>query len=376
MAANKTAQQPTAGHAQLKDIEVEFSEVKSWLKKVAQNAKSLSEIEESYNEKLSELLSPKGKLQEILKGLKDIKEPEVKKKLGKGANELKQKIEKELKEEQERSKRDYISLQEKDEYLSPTHPGLPYKNNSQLVVPHILEETITKIEEIFAKMGFEAEYAYEIDNEEHTFDHLNIPEDHPARDGWDTLWLEDGNLAVPHTSSMQNRILSEELDLARETIRKVILGKTFRNEATDATHEHTFTQCEGVYLSKNATMSEMIGTLIAFFEAFYETKLDYKFTPDFFPFVEPGGQLAIRFPNKKSEDKTATELKSQFLEVLGCGMIHPKVLKAAGKDPAVYSGFAWGFGVERIIMIKHGISEIRYFHSNNLEFINQFSSKK
>lgn len=359
--ANKTALE------KLKDLEIAFEEESKSLASKVETLTTPEEIEKTYKDAINNWLDQEGELQGILKQLKQISDPETKTKLGKGANQLKQRVNTDYKQAIDQAVKALIKRNQSQEALPATHPGI---SNNTTVGKHILTQTLNEIEDIFTKMGFGVKYAYEIDTPENAFDHLNMPEDHPARDSWDTLWMENGNVAVPHTSAMQNRLLSED---TTEPIRKIILGKTFRNEATDATHEHTFTQCEGIYLSKNASMSEMLGVLINFFEEFFATQIDYKFTPDYFPFVEPGGQLAIRFPKKKQSSENATELQSEFLEVLGCGMIHPEVIRAAGKDPEVYSGFAWGVGVERLAMIKHGITEIRYFYSNDMKFISQFA---
>jgi phenylalanyl-tRNA synthetase alpha chain len=348
----------------IKDLEKRFTKQLKAVNKLADSLDDIEKLEKSYSELRQNYLDKQSDLNQILKSLKKIESKEEQKEIGRAANQLKQKIAADVLSESEKAKEKLLTKKLKQENLDSTHPGLGRRTIAQT---HILTQTIDEIEDIFSKMGFAVEYAYEVDNAFNTFDVLNIPEDHPARDNWDTLWLEDGNLAIPHTSSMQNRILRSD----EKPIRKIIIGKTFRNEATDASHEHTFTQVEGVYLDKSATMSQMIGVLLNFFENFFEQKLDYKFTPDFFPFVEPGGQLAIRF-NKKKGSAGGTDIKTNFLEVLGCGMIHPKVIAAADLDPATSKGFAWGFGVERIAMIKHGIDDVRAFHSSDIDFIRQF----
>jgi len=167
---------------------------------------------------------------------------------------------------------------------------------------------------------------------------------------------------------MQNRILAQDNSLIKE----IIIGKCFRNEATDARHEHTFHQLEGVYLAKKATMGDMLGVLLEFFEKYFERKLKYKFTPDFFPFVEPGAMLSIECVICDGKGCKVCKF-SGYLEVLGCGMIHPKVIANAGKNPKEYSGFAWGIGIERLALLNNDINDIRYFYSNNLRFINQFN---
>ena len=166
---------------------------------------------------------------------------------------------------------------------------------------------------------------------------------------------------------MQNRILSTN----KPPIRAIVPGRCFRNEATDARHEHTFSQIEGIYVDKGVALTDMLGTLKEFFSKFYEKDLEVKFTPDFFPFVEPGGMMSLScvLCNGKG---CAVCKHSGWLEIMGCGMIHPKVMEMAGIDPKTYSGFAWGFGVERLIMLKYNINDIRGFYSGNLDFVRQF----
>jgi len=217
-------------------------------------------------------------------------------------------------------------------------------------------------------MGFEIYTPFEIDDDYHNFTSLNMPEGHPARDAWDTFWTEDEHILITHTSSMQNRILKS----ANPPIRAIVPGKCFRNEATDARHEHTFYQVEGVYVDKGITMRDMLGTLQTYFEAFFEQSIKVKFMPDFFPFVEPGGQMALTCVLCKGEGCKVCK-HTGWLEILGCGMIHPNVLKEAGIDPEQYTGFAWGFGLERLIMLKANVQDIRLFHSGDLRFIKQFN---
>lgn len=306
--------------------------------------KVLSQLEEKYLGKSSKLLSILGNLKEMA--------AEDKKKIGKAANQLRIELTEDLKKAGDKANAQLLRQQLENEHIDPTHPGI---TNTDKAAAHIITKTIEQIEDIFRGMGFEIEYSYQIDTPENAFDGVNIPENHPARDSWDTIWLSDGNLGIPHTSAMQNRIIAGN-DLP---IKKIILGKCFRNEATDATHEHTFHQMEGVYLDRHVTMAEMIGVLLEFLNSFFDAEFKHKFIPDFFPFVEPGGQLAI-------------EKDGEYLEILGCGMVHPEVIRRAGKDPAKISGFAWGVGIERLIILKHGVEDIRHFFSSDLDFIKQF----
>lgn len=233
---------------------------------------------------------------------------------------------------------------------------------------HPLTREIENVIDIFCRMGFEAIESRQIDDEEHMFDTLNFPKNHPARDGYDTFKTEDGFISPAHTSTMQNRILKAGKDKleADGKIAAISYGRVFRNEDVNATHEHTFYQCEGVFVSKDANVGQMIGLLRSFFEAYYGQELRIKTQPSYFPFVEPGLEFAIERPTSLGGKP------GEWLELLGCGMIHPNVLRSAGIDPDEYKGFAWGGGIDRLVMLKYGIEDLRLFESGKLAFLEKF----
>lgn len=233
---------------------------------------------------------------------------------------------------------------------------------------HPLTKELEVVTNIFTRMGFEAIESRQIDDDFHMFGALNFPENHPARDGYDTFRTEEGFIPPAHTSTMQHRILSggrEQLEDGGH-IAAVSYGRVFRNEDVDATHEHTFYQCEGVYVSKTANLSQMLGTLRSFFEVYYGQELKIKTQPGYFPFTEPSLEFMIEKPAALGGKD------GEWLEMLGCGMIHPNVLKSAGIDPTQYRGFAWGGGIERLVMLKYGIEDLRYFESGKLQFLRKF----
>jgi len=243
---------------------------------------------------------------------------------------------------------------------------LPTENGTQ----HPLTKELEEVVDIFTRMGFDAIESRQIDDDHHMFGALNFPEDHPARDGYDTFRTEEGFIPPAHTSTMQHRILKDgkaKLE-AGGHIAAVSYGRVFRNEDVDATHEHTFYQCEGVFVSKDATLGQMLGTLRSFFETYYGQALRVKTQPAYFPFVEPGLEFAIEKP------AAIGGKPGEWLEMLGCGMIHPNVLKEAGIDPNEYRGFAWGGGIERLVMLKYGIEDLRHFESAKLAFLRKFAS--
>jgi phenylalanyl-tRNA synthetase alpha chain len=244
-------------------------------------------------------------------------------------------------------------------------PLLPTINGSH----HPLMKEMYKVVDIFTRMGFRAIESRQIDDDYHMFSSLNFPENHPARDGYDTFRTEEGFIPPAHTSTMQNRILKEGKDTleAGGQIAAISYGRVFRNEDVDATHEHTFYQVEGVFVSETATLGDMLGTLRSFFEVYYGQQLRIKTQPAYFPFVEPGLEFAIEKPAALGGKP------GEWLEMLGCGMIHPNVLREAGIDPSKYRGFAWGGGVERLVMLKYGIEDLRHFESAKLAFLRKFA---
>lgn len=249
--------------------------------------------------------------------------------------------------------------------INGTKPQLLPTENGTV---HPLSREISNVIDIFTRMGFEAVESRQIDDDFHMFTSLNFPPGHPARDGYDTFRTEEGFIPPAHTSTMQNRILRAGRDKLESggQIAAISYGRVFRNEDVDATHEHTFHQCEGVFVSSTASLSQMLGTLQAFFEAYYGQKLKTKTQPGYFPFTEPSLEFAIEKPASLGGSG------KEWLEMLGCGMIHPNVLRAADIDPDNYRGFAWGGGLERLVMLKYGIEDLRHFESGKLAFLREF----
>ncbi|HSX07801.1 MAG TPA: phenylalanine--tRNA ligase subunit alpha [Candidatus Saccharimonadales bacterium] len=244
---------------------------------------------------------------------------------------------------------------------------------------HPLMTELGTVLDIFARMGFRAVESREIDDDYHMFTSLNFPEEHPARDEYDTFMTtqKDKNgkalIAPAHTSIMQTRILREhKADLeAGKPIAAVIPGRVFRNEDLDARHEHTFYQFEGVYVDKGVNAGNLLATFKTFLSEYYGQDIEIKSQPFYFPFTEPSFELALSCPFCQKQGCNVCSY-SGWIELLGMGMIHPNVLKMAGVDPAVYTGFAWGCGLERLVMMKYDIEDIRHFESAKLDFLRQF----
>jgi phenylalanyl-tRNA synthetase alpha chain len=251
---------------------------------------------------------------------------------------------------------------------SPKRPHLLDSSNGSI---HPIMGELDLIMGIFNRMGFMSVESRLIDDDYHMFSSLNFPEGHPARDDYDTFMTtqKDKNgksfIAPAHTSTMQNRVLkTHKVSLEKgHPIAAVIPGRVFRNEDLDARHEHTFYMVEGVYVDKGVNTGMLIATLKTFLEEYFQKEIEVKVQPFYFPFTEPSFEFVSScvFCDKKG------------CSILGCGMIHPNVLKEAGIDPKVYSGFAWGMGIERPIMLKYVIEDIRYFESGRLDFLRQFS---
>ena len=254
--------------------------------------------------------------------------------------------------------------------------------NPELGSQHPILKTQDELLAIFAKMGFTAVESRQLDSEFYMFDSLNFPPEHPARDEFDTFLLVEKDkhgrplLAPAHTSTMQNRVLKAlKSDLEQDLpIAVVIPGRVFRNEDVDPSHDHMFYQLEGIYVSRRVTVANLIATLRAAMSAYFRKEISFKIQPFYFPFTEPSFEFAISCPfcdcGKEGYCKVCS---TGWIELLGCGMIHPNVLKMAGIDALEYTGFAWGLGLNRLTMLKYSIEDIRHFTSGKLEFLRQFS---
>jgi phenylalanyl-tRNA synthetase alpha chain len=252
---------------------------------------------------------------------------------------------------------------------------LPSETGSQ----HPLTTEIAVIADIFYRMGFVVKSSRELDDEYHMFDSLNFPKDHPARDDYDTFMTvqkdSDGNqlIAPAHTSTMQNRYLRQYKDNLKkgEPIAVLVPDRVFRNEDLDARHEHTFYQHEGIYVGKGINVGHLMATLKTFLQSYYNKELEIRTQPFYFPFTEPSFEFTMSCPFC---DKKGCNICSNigWIELLGCGMIHPHVLEEAGIDSNTYTGFAWGGGIDRLVMMKYSIEDVRLFHSANLSFLRQF----
>lgn len=233
---------------------------------------------------------------------------------------------------------------------------------------HPITEATREIAAVFSRMGFSVASGPELEDEWHNFTALMIPPEHPARDMQDTFWTEEHPRRVPrtHTSPVQIRYIEHMLAQGIEPPYRIIApGKVFRNEATDATHEAQFYQNEGLVVGEGISLAHLKGTLEQFFKEYLGDEAHVRFRPSFFPFTEPSVEIDVWYE--------APGKKGRWLEVMGGGMVHPEVLRNAGLDPEKYQGFAFGHGIERVVMVKHNIPDVRYFHNGDIRFTHGFS---
>lgn len=307
--------------------------------------------------------------------------PQERAAFGKEVNELRLELEQLVSEIQARSSHDSIkSIDVTAPFdINVSESSQPTLLSSEHGSKHPLTQELNAVLDIFYRMGFTVVESREIDDEYHMFTSLNFPDGHPARDEYDTFVTTQKDqkghalIAPAHTSIMQNRILlagASDLE-AGKPIAAVIPGRVFRNEDLDARHEHTFHQFEGIYVDKGVHAGNLLATFKTFLSEYYQQDIEIKSQPFYFPFTEPSFELALSCPFCQKRGCSVCSY-SGWIELLGMGMIHPNVLKAGGVDPEVYTGFAWGCGLERLVMMKYGIEDIRYFESGKLDFLRQF----
>jgi phenylalanyl-tRNA synthetase alpha chain len=304
-------------------------------------------------------LGPKGELTLFLRGLASL--PADQRPIaGRGGNTLKTELTAAWSARHDALVAEDLEQRLAGDAVDVTLPGRP----PILGASHPVSQMIDELSEIFALLGFQTVFGPEVETAHYNFDLLNIPKDHPARDVWDTIFIQSEQKEItlrPHTSPMQVRTMLE----TEPPVRVVVPGRTYRYEAQDATHEWMFYQVEGLAVDEGLTMADLKGTLFAFARHLFGTKVRVRFRCDYFPFVEPGVDMSISTPDLRG---------GAWLEIMGAGMVHPRVLRMAGYDPDRYTGFAFGLGPERVAMPKYGIPDIRTFYANDPRFLEQFAS--
>ncbi|MBE6588112.1 MAG: phenylalanine--tRNA ligase subunit alpha [Ruminococcaceae bacterium] len=317
-----------------------------------------------------EYIGKKGLVTDLMKEMKNIPNEE-KKSFGQAVNTLKVEVEACITEKREELKRKEIELE------NAAMPEFDVSTPADLSRGsyHPITLVQRQCEEVFKSMGFAVEDYSEIVTDYECFEALNIPKDHPARDMQDTYYLSNGQLLKTHTSAAQNAIYKKYKDaLINEgkPIKAIFPGRCFRNEATDACHENTFFQMEGVMVDKDISISNLIFFMKTMLSEVFRKDIKVRLRPGFFPFVEPGFELDISCLICGGEGCPSCK-HSGWLELCPCGMIHPEVLKAGGIDPDEYTGFAFGLGLTRLAMMKYGVRDIRDLNSGSLKVLDQFS---
>lgn len=327
-------------------------------KKQLERATSLKEAEETR----IKVLGKKGALTEILRSMGGLS-PEERKELGQAANQVRAEIEKALAETVAGLKEKAREARFKAETIDVTEPGKRY----ELGTKHPITITMEEISKIFKSMGFSLTEGPEVETVFNNFDALNAGPYHPSRDWTDTFYINDDVLLRTQTSPVQVRTLMKQ----KPPIRVFAPGRCFRCDTPDATHSPMFHQVEGLVVDEGITMADLKGVLDSFAKQMFGSETRTKFRPHHFPFTEPSAEMDVSC--FKCGGKGCRVCKgSGWIEILGCGMVHPKVLENCGIDPEVYSGFAFGVGLERIVMMRYGIDDMRLLYENDLRFLKQF----
>ncbi len=345
-----------------------LQELKSKLESELNNAEN-SEALEGLRVKY---LGKKGSITDLLKGMKDLS-PDERKSFGALVNELKQQATEVISQKGEELKKRQIEREINS--MPEFDVSVPSKLDRGSYHPITLVQR--ECERIFTTMGFNVEDYAEVVTDYECFEAVNIPKNHPARDMQDTYYLENGQLLKSQTSAAQNAILKKYKDQLEKgmPIRAIFPGRCFRNEATDACHENTFFQMEGVMVDKNISISNLIYFMKTMLSEVFQKDIKVRLRPGFFPFVEPGFELDISCLICGGEGCPSCK-HSGWLELCPCGMIHPEVLKEGGIDPEEYTGFAFGLGLTRLAMMKYGVKDIRDLNSGNLSALCQFTDDK
>ncbi|MBI4492121.1 MAG: phenylalanine--tRNA ligase subunit alpha [Chloroflexi bacterium] len=310
-------------------------------------------------------LGRRGALAEVTRGLASAPASE-RPRLGQAANQAKQTLEQAFAECEQRLKVAALERALQAERVDVTLPGRPPALGRLHPVTHVMEQVVR----LFERMGFQVAEGPEVETDYYNFEALNIPRDHPARDIWDTIYVRPPEILLrTHTSPVQARVMEQQ----QPPVRVVVPGRCYRYEALDASHEWMFYQVEGLAVDEGITMADLKGTLTAFARQMFWPEVRTRFRCDYFPFVEPGVEMSISCHACKGQGGPCAVCRgSGWLEILGAGMVHPRVLEKVGYDSERYTGFAFGMGLERIAMIKYGIEDIRLFYSNDLRFLQQF----
>lgn len=338
----------------------ELDEIKERLIKEAEDIKSQTDLLK-FKEKF--LSRKKGEISLLFKRMSEIS-PEKRAEFGKQINQLKQLGEKLLREAEERIKTEKKRKRLIEAIPDPTLPGIPRRIGGI----HPISKTSHEIEEIFLRMGYDIEEGPEVETEFYNFEALNIPKYHPAREEQDTFFVRKGLLLRTHTSPVQIRAMQKR----KPPIRIIVPGRVYRRDEPDPTHTPMFYQIEGLVVDRGINFAHLKGTLEVFLRALFGEETKVRFRPSYFPFTEPSAEVDISCPICGGKDAECRICGGTgWIEILGSGMVHPRVLKAGGIPPDKYSGFAFGLGVDRISMLRSQLPDTRYHYENRIEFLEQ-----
>ncbi|WP_102026828.1 phenylalanine--tRNA ligase subunit alpha [Salirhabdus sp. Marseille-P4669] len=323
----------------------------------AEDVKQLQEVRVAY-------LGKKGPITEVLRGMGKLS-AEERPVIGQLANDVRGEIATAIDTKQEQLEKVALEAKLAEESIDVTLPGRPVQQGG----PHLLTKLIEEIEDLFIGMGFEIAEGPEVEQDYYNFEALNLPKGHPARDMQDSFYITEDLLMRTHTSPVQARTMKNHE--GRGPVKIICPGKVYRRDTDDATHSHQFTQIEGLYVDKNVRMSDLKGVLDTFAKKIFGQNREIRLRPSFFPFTEPSVEMDISCKICLGSGCSVCK-QTGWIEILGAGMVHPNVLKMAGFDPKVYTGFAFGMGPERIAMLKYGVDDIRHFYTNDNRFLKQF----
>lgn len=319
----------------------------------------------SLNDLRIETLGKKGPIAEVLKGMRDLSNEE-RPKVGAFANVIRDEITLFIEEKKGKLEQEKINAQLEAEAIDVTLPGAQIKRGNR----HLLTQISEEIEDIFLGMGYQVVEGYEVESDEYNFERMNLPKNHPARDMQDTFYITDEILLRTHTSPVQARTM-EKHDFTKGPLRMISPGRVYRRDTDDATHSHQFHQIEGLVIDKNISMADLKGTLELLIQKMFGEDRQIRLRPSYFPFTEPSVEVDVSCFKCGGSGCNVCKWTG-WIEILGAGMVHPRVLEMSGIDSTEYSGFAFGIGQERIAMLRYGINDIRSFYLNDVRFSEQF----
>ncbi len=342
------------------DYKTRFEEIRKDVLKDIENAKEVDVFKELKNK----YLAKKGIISLMMNEIKNV---DNKKEFGEVYNKVRTEVETLINQKIEEKNKELLNKKLKEEEIDITLPG----NNLNVGYKNPFFKIVKEIEDIFVGMGYSVEDGPEVDSDHYVFELLNIPKNHPARDMQDTLYIDDTYLLRSHTSSVQAHVMEKAKG---KPIKIICPGKVYRKDDDDMTHSHQFGQVEGLVIDKNINLGNLKATLELFAQKMFAKDTKVRFRSSYFPFTEPSVEVDISCFSCHGKGCNVCK-GSGWIEILGAGMVNPNVLRMCGYDPEVYSGFAFGIGIERVAMLRYGIDDIRKFYQNDIRFLDEFKKE-